>query len=54
MQLCLNEADTLKCSSILIYSHREQSNNTHCDFHNAVLIERVRLKDKSRINLREV
>ncbi len=39
MQLGLNVADTLKYSSILINSHSEQSINTQCDRHDAVLIK---------------
>ncbi len=41
MQLGLNEADTLKTSSILINSHSEQNINTQCDRHDAVLIKAV-------------
>jgi len=41
MQLCLNEADTLESSSILIYSHSEQSIYTQCDGHDAILIKAV-------------
>ncbi len=39
MQLDLNEADTLKYSSILINSHSEQSIYTQCDRHDAILIK---------------
>jgi len=39
--LGLNEADALKSSSILIYSHSEQSICTQCDRHDAVLIKAV-------------
>jgi hypothetical protein len=38
MQLGLNEADTLKSSSILIYSHQEQIVYTHSEWHDATAI----------------
>ncbi len=41
MQLGLSEADTLKSTSILIYSHSEQSIYKWCDRHNVVLIKAV-------------
>jgi hypothetical protein len=41
VQLGLNEADTLKFNSILIYSHSEPSIYTQSDRHDAVLIKAV-------------
>jgi hypothetical protein len=38
VKLGLNEADTLKSSSILIYSHSEKSIYTQCDRHDAVIM----------------
>ncbi len=37
----LNEANILKSSSILIYSHSEQSIHTQCDRHDGILIKAV-------------
>ncbi len=46
MQLGLNEADTLKYSSILIYSHSGQSIYTRSGWQDAVLIKDVRLNNR--------
>jgi hypothetical protein len=48
VKLGLNEADTLKSSSILIYSHSEKSIYTQCDRHDAVLIKAV-IKIRSKL-----
>jgi hypothetical protein len=39
MQLGVNEAGTLKSSTILIYSHQEQSIYAQNEWHDAVVIE---------------
>jgi hypothetical protein len=39
--LGLNEADVLKSSSILIYSHQEQSIYAQSEWHDAMLIKRA-------------
>ncbi len=39
VQLGLNEADTLESSSLLIYSHQEQSIYTQNEWHNAMVIK---------------
>ncbi len=39
VQMGLNEADTLKSSSTLIYSHSEQSLYSQRDWHDAMLIK---------------
>ncbi len=39
MQLGVNEAGTLKSSSILIYSHQEQSIYAQNEWYNAVVIK---------------
>ncbi len=44
MQLGLNEADTLKSSSILLYSHLMQSVQTQSRWHDAALIQEMKLK----------
>jgi hypothetical protein len=41
VKLGLNEADTLKSSSLLIYSHSENVIYTQCDRYHAVLIKAV-------------
>ncbi len=41
VQLGFNEADPLKSSSILIYSHSELSIYTQSEWHDAVLIKEV-------------
>ncbi len=48
----LNEADMFKSSSILIYSHMEQSIYTLSKWHDAVIIKRGNLKGE--VNLYEM
>ncbi len=43
MQLGLNEADTLKSISILIYSHLTQSIYAQSELYDAVLIKEIKL-----------
>ncbi len=44
MHLGLNEADMLKPSSLLIYSHSMQSINTQSRWHDATIIKEMKLK----------
>ncbi len=48
--MALNEADTLKSSSILIYSCQAQSIYTHGGHNDAVVIIKADIKEGRKIN----